>query len=108
MEAVAAAEAVAAVESAADALGAEAALSPELPKEPGDGADGMAEDAEEIPGRPEVLKTRGQMNRARDACAVGCHSARFCCHSLVPRVEIHLWAEIHLLTEQNTLARCEL
>jgi hypothetical protein len=30
-----------------------------VPKEPGGGADGMAEDAEEIPGRPEVLKTRG-------------------------------------------------
>ena len=63
VEAVAAAEAAAAVESAAaadraaskaaaDAPGAEAALSPELPKEPGGGADGMAEDAEEIPGRP--------------------------------------------------------
>ena len=69
MEAVAAAEAAAAVESAAaagaaskaaaDAPGAEAALSPELPKGPGGGADGMAEDAEEIPGRPEELKTRG-------------------------------------------------
>jgi len=70
VEAVAAAEAAAAVESAAaadraaskaaaDAPGAEAALSPELPKEPGGGADGMAEDAEEIPGRPEELKTRG-------------------------------------------------
>ena len=31
----------------------------------------------------------------------------FCCHSLVPRVEIHLLpVEIHVLTEQNTLARC--
>jgi len=69
VEAAAAAEAAAAVESAAaagaaakaaaDAPGAEAALSPELPKEPGGGADGMAEDAEEIPGRPEELKTRG-------------------------------------------------
>jgi hypothetical protein len=68
VEAVAAAEAAAAVESAAaagaatktaaDAPGAEVALSPELPKEPGGGADGMAEDAEEIPGRPEELKTR--------------------------------------------------
>ena len=68
VEAVAAAEAAAAVESAAaagdaakvaaDALGAKAALSPELPKEPGVGADGMADDAEEIPGRPEELKTR--------------------------------------------------
>ena len=62
VEAVAAAEAAADVESAAaagaatkaaaDALGAEAALSPELPKEPGGGAGGMAEDAEEIPGWP--------------------------------------------------------
>jgi membrane protein involved in colicin uptake len=74
-EAVAAAEAAAAVESAtaakaaadagatakaaADALGAQAALAPELPKLRGGGADGMAEDAEEIPGRPEELKTRG-------------------------------------------------
>ena len=33
-------------------LGAEAALAPELPKEPCGGAGGMAEDAEEIPGRP--------------------------------------------------------
>jgi len=49
----------AASKAAANAPGAEAALSPELPKEPGGGADGMAEDAEEIPGRPEVLKTRG-------------------------------------------------
>ena len=76
VEAVAAAEAVAAVEStaaagaaakaAADAPGAEAALAPELPKEPGGGTNGIAEDAEEIPGRPrfsvgarEELKTRG-------------------------------------------------
>jgi hypothetical protein len=69
VEAVAAAEAAAAVESAAaagaaskaaaNAPGAEAALSPELPKKPGGSADGMAEDAEEIPGRPEELKTRG-------------------------------------------------
>jgi hypothetical protein len=48
-----------AAKAAADAPGAEAALSPELPKEPGGGADGMAEDAEEIPGRPEEFKTRG-------------------------------------------------
>jgi hypothetical protein len=69
VDAVAAAEAAAAVEfaaaaggaskAAADAPGAEAALSPELPKGPDGGADGMAEDAEEIPGRPEELKTRG-------------------------------------------------
>ena len=38
---------------AADAPGAEAALVPELSKEPGGVAGGMAEDAEEIPGRPE-------------------------------------------------------
>ena len=44
----AAAAAGAAAKAAADAPGAEAALSPELPKEPGGGADGMAEDAEEI------------------------------------------------------------
>jgi hypothetical protein len=70
MEAVAAAEAAAAAggaaKAAADALGARTAFAPELPKEPGGGADGMAEDAEEIPGRPmfsvgarEELKTRG-------------------------------------------------
>jgi hypothetical protein len=76
MEALAVAEAAAAVESAAaagaaakaaaDASGAEAALAPVLRKEPGGGVGGMAEDAEEIPGRPmfsvgarEELKTRG-------------------------------------------------
>jgi len=70
VEAVAAVEAAAAAgaaaKAAADALGAEAALAPELAKEPGGGADGMAEDAEEIPGRPmfsvgarEELETRG-------------------------------------------------
>jgi hypothetical protein len=75
-EAAAAVEAVVAVESAAaaggaakaatDAPGAEAALAPELPKEPGGGAGGMAEGAEETPGRlvfsvgaREELKTRG-------------------------------------------------
>jgi hypothetical protein len=69
VEATAAAEAAtatrAAAKAAADALGARAALAPELPKEPC-GADGMAEDAEEIPGRPvfnvgarEKMKTRG-------------------------------------------------
>ena len=62
VEAVAAAEAVAAVESAAaagasaiaaaEAPGAESALVPELPKEPSGGAGGIAEDAEEILGRP--------------------------------------------------------
>jgi hypothetical protein len=62
----AAAAAGAAAKAAADALGARTALTPELPKEPGGSADGMAEDAEEIPGRPIVsvgarkeLKTRG-------------------------------------------------
>jgi hypothetical protein len=62
----AAAAAGAAAKAAADALGARTALAPELPKVPGSGADGMAEDAEEIPGRPIFsvggrveLKTRG-------------------------------------------------
>ena len=52
----AAAEAAAAeggaAKAAADALGARTALAPELPKEPGEDAGGMAEDAEEVPGRP--------------------------------------------------------
>jgi chemosensory pili system protein ChpA (sensor histidine kinase/response regulator) len=48
----AAAAAGAAAKAAADAPGAQAALAPELLKEPGGGAGGMAEDAEEIPGRP--------------------------------------------------------
>jgi hypothetical protein len=56
VEAAAAAEAAAAeggaAKAAADALGARTALAPELPKEPGGGAAGMAEDAEEISGRP--------------------------------------------------------
>jgi hypothetical protein len=62
----AAAAAGAAAKAAADALGARMALAPELPKEPGGSADGMAEDAEKIHGRPmysvgarEELKTRG-------------------------------------------------
>jgi hypothetical protein len=62
----AAVEAVAAAEAYADALGSQTALAPELPKVPGGGADGMAEDSEEIPVRPmfsvgarEELKTRG-------------------------------------------------
>jgi hypothetical protein len=70
VEAVAAAEASAAAgaatKAAADALGARTALAPKLPKEPCGGAGGMAEDTEEIPGRPmfsvgarEELKTRG-------------------------------------------------
>jgi hypothetical protein len=45
----AAAAAGSAAKAAADALGARAALAPELPKDPGGGADGMAEDAEDIP-----------------------------------------------------------
>jgi hypothetical protein len=48
----ASAAAGAAAKAAADALGARTALAPELSKVPCDGADGMAEDAEEIPGRP--------------------------------------------------------
>jgi hypothetical protein len=47
-----AATAGAAAKAAAEALCAQTALAPELPKEPGGGADGMAEDAEKIPGRP--------------------------------------------------------
>jgi hypothetical protein len=69
----AAATAGAAAKVAIDALGARAALAPELPKEPGGGADGKAEDAEEIPGRPvfsvgarEELKTRGGRSAARE------------------------------------------
>ena len=59
-------------------------------------------------GAAKKLTLKRQMNRARDACAVGCHSARFCCHSLGSRVEVYLLrVEIHLLTEQNTLARCK-
>jgi hypothetical protein len=70
VEASAAAEAAAAAgaaaKAAADALGAQAAFAPELPKEPGGGAGGMAEGAEETPGLPvfsmgarEELKTQG-------------------------------------------------
>ena len=50
VEAAAAAEAAA--KAAADALGARAALAAELPKEPDGGTGGMAEGAEEFPGRP--------------------------------------------------------
>jgi hypothetical protein len=50
VEAAAAAEAAA--KAAADALGARAALAVELPKEPDGGTGGMAEGAEEVPGRP--------------------------------------------------------
>ena len=70
VEAAAAASAAsaagAAAKAVAAALGARTALANELPKEFGGGAGGMAEDAEEIPGRPvfcvggrEELKTRG-------------------------------------------------
>jgi hypothetical protein len=52
-------------------------LTPELPKEPGGGADGMAEDAKEIPGRPmfsvgarKELKTRGGSLSSERANAV--------------------------------------
>jgi hypothetical protein len=75
VEAAAAAEAAAAVESAAaaggtakaaaDVPGTEAALAPELPKEPGGGADGMAEDAEEIPRRPIENPRRVAQQRGR-------------------------------------------
>jgi hypothetical protein len=72
----AAAAAGAAAKAAADALGARAALAPELPKEPCGGADGMAEGAEEIPGRPvfsvgarEELKTRGGLLSSEGANA---------------------------------------
>ena len=70
VKAVAAAEASAAAgaaaKAAADALGARAALAAELSKEPDGDTGGMAEGAEEIPGRPvfrmgarKELKTRG-------------------------------------------------
>jgi hypothetical protein len=56
VEAAAAAEASAAAraaaKAAADAPGVRAASAPELPKELGGGEGGMAEDAEEFPGRP--------------------------------------------------------
>jgi hypothetical protein len=62
----AAAAAGAAAKAAADALGTQAASMPELPKEPEDGAYGVAEGAEETPGRPvfsvgarEEFKARG-------------------------------------------------
>jgi hypothetical protein len=48
----AASAAEAAAKAAADALGARTALALELLKKPGGGADGIAEDAEEISGRP--------------------------------------------------------
>jgi hypothetical protein len=41
-----------------------------LPKELGGGADGMAEDAEEIHGRPEELKTRGGSLSSEGANAI--------------------------------------
>jgi hypothetical protein len=66
--AVGAAAAGAAAKAAADTLCARAALAPELPK--GGGAGGMAEDAEEIPGRACVLwggEPRGIENSRRVA-----------------------------------------
>ena len=49
-------------------------MAPELPKEPGGGADGMTEGAEKIPGRPvfcvgvrEELKTRGGLLSSKGA-----------------------------------------
>jgi len=72
----AAATAGAAAKAAADALGARAALAPELPKEPGGGAGGMAEYAERIPGRPVFsvgarveLKTPGRSLSSEEANA---------------------------------------
>jgi hypothetical protein len=80
VEAAAAAEtavaAGAAAKAAADALGARAALAPGLSKEPCGGADGMAEDAEEVPGRPmfsvgarEEFQTRGGSLSSEEANA---------------------------------------
>jgi hypothetical protein len=65
----AAASAGAATRAAADALGARAALAPELPKEPGGGAGGIAEDGEETPGRPMLCagRARGIKNSMRVA-----------------------------------------
>ena len=78
----AAAAAGAAAKAAADALGAQTALTPELPKEPGGSADGMAKDAEEIPGRPmfsvvarEELRTQGGSLSSEEANAA-VHSER--------------------------------
>jgi hypothetical protein len=79
-EAAAAAEASAAAgaaaKTAADALGARAALAPELPKEPGGGAYGKVEDAEEIPwrsvlsvGAQEELETPGGSLSSEGAAA---------------------------------------
>jgi hypothetical protein len=70
VEAVAAEEAAAAAgaaaKTAADTLGARAALASDLIKEPGGGAYGMAEDAEEIPGRP-VFSVGPQRNLKLEA-----------------------------------------
>ena len=72
-----AAAAGAAAKAAAGPLGVRTALALELPKEPGSGADGMAEDAKEIPGRPvfdvgaqEELETRGGSLSSKGANAV--------------------------------------
>jgi hypothetical protein len=65
----ASAAAGAAAKAAAEAPGAQAALAPELPKEPDGGGGGMAEDAEETPGRPvfSVGGPRGIENSRRVA-----------------------------------------
>jgi hypothetical protein len=69
-EATAAVEAAAAAEAAAkavaDAPGARAAFAAELPKEPDGGTGGMAEGAEEIPGRPVFrMVAREEMKNSR-------------------------------------------
>jgi hypothetical protein len=65
-----------ATKAAANALCARAALEPELPKEPGGGAGGIAEDLEETPGQPVLsvgtrkeLKTRGKSLSSKGANA---------------------------------------
>ena len=62
---------------AADALGARTALAPELPKEPGCGADDKAEDAEEIPGRPmfSVGSREESKNRGGSLSSEGANAA---------------------------------
>jgi hypothetical protein len=58
----AAAAAGGAAKAAPGALGARVALAPELPKEPGGGANGMAEDDEDISGRPVFSVGGGERN----------------------------------------------
>jgi hypothetical protein len=52
-------------------------LAPELPKEPGGGAGGMAEDAEDIPGRPVfVVGARGELRtRGESPSSEGANAA---------------------------------